>query len=236
MKNILLENLTGHDITSDQYYCYLLLDPTDRRVFYVGKGKRRRFRDHVYTYNSKNQHKINTVQNIIKNHGFYIVQIVYSAKDEEDAYRFEKHLVLQYPNLTNKTEGGDGAPSKPCRPVKQYNLYGEYIQTFASYYDAAVSVSKETSVPSQILECCRGATATCCDFYWSWADSKILKPRTKILPVIQSALDGTYITRFVSAAEAGRVLNCDGRDILVSIRKGGTSQGFRWSFHPIANA
>ena len=151
------------------------------------------------------------------------------------AYEFEEHLIKQYKNLTNKTNGGNYPPSKPCRKVKQYNLFGEYIKTFNSYMEAGESLNAEQSMQKQILECCRGVVCTALNYYWSWEDSYILKPRTKILPIKQLSKSGIFISRYTSASEAGNIVSGDGRDILKSIRRNGTAFGYVWEFHPISN-
>jgi hypothetical protein len=240
MKNIKIINSVNHDFKTDNYYCYELIDPSNNEVFYVGKGKHYRFRDHLYPYSSNNKHKNNKIKKILEENTYIIARIIFSCISEQQAYNYEQTTISNYNNLTNLTVGGSNAPQKPCRSVNQYNLFGELIRTFTSYHAAAASFSSNSNltIPSQILECCRGATPTCKNYYWSWADvNKILRPRTKILPVSQWSLQGEYINRFTSAAEAGRALAIDGRDILTSIRRGPncTSNGFIWRYLKIIN-
>ena len=83
LKKVILENLVNHDIKTNNFYCYLLIDPKNREVFYIGKGNRKRYEGHQYLYRSKNKHKNNKISNIIKESGYFIAQIVYSTNDEQ---------------------------------------------------------------------------------------------------------------------------------------------------------
>lgn len=228
--NVVLDNIVSHDLSSDNYYCYVLVNPKDERVFYVGKGKRKRYADHVYPYISKNKHKNSTVRNILKESGHYIARIVYTTPDEDQAYQYEQYLISQHPHLTNIAVGGPWCPSKPTRKVVQYNLYGEVITVHDSYLKAADAIEGDENTAKQILECCRGATPTCGDYYWSYEGEGIKRVRTKIRPIRQFTTEGTFITRYVSLAEAGRCLNIDGRDIACAIRRNGTCAGFKWEY------
>jgi len=232
--NVVLDNVVDHDLSSDNYYCYILVDPKDGRVFYVGKGKRKRYADHVYPYISKNKHKNYTVRNILLESGHYIARIVYTTPDEDQAYQYEQHLISQHPQLTNVAVGGPWCPSKPTRKVMQYNLYGEVVAVHDSYLKASDAVDGDDNTSKQILECCRGATPTCADFYWSYEGEKIKRVRTKIRPVKQLTIDGVFITRYVSLADAGRCLNIDGRDVACAIRRDGTCAGFKWEYIDVA--
>lgn len=227
---VILENVVDHDLSSDNYYCYILINPKDGRAFYVGKGKRKRYADHVYPYISKNKHKNYTIRNILEESGHYIARIVYTTPDEDQAYQYEQYLISQHPHLTNIAVGGPWCPSKPTRKVVQYNLYGEVITVHDSYLKAADAIEGDENTAKQILECCRGATPTCGDCYWSYEGESIKRVRTKIRPIRQFTTEGTFITRYVSLAEAGRCLGIDGCDIACAIRRNGTCAGFKWEY------
>lgn len=233
--NFILENIVSHDFNSDTFYCYMLIDPTTSEPFYVGKGKRYRFKMHVYPCHTRNNtHKHRKIQKTMRESGHYIARIVFTTPDENQAYQYEQYLISQYPHLTNVAVGGPWYPSKPTRKVVQYNLYGEVVATHDSYLKAADAVDGDDNTAKQILECCRGATPTCADYYWSYEGEKIIRVRTKIRPIRQLTIDGNIITRYVSLAEAGRCLNIDGRDIARAIRRNGTCAGFKWEYIEVA--
>lgn len=194
---------------------------------------------------SKNKHKNAVVKRCLKEHGYIIADIVASFNSDDEAYAMEHVLIDAHKSsITNLlVDGEQGPPKQPCRPVIQYNLYGEPIKTWASYRDAASSFTHDLaeirSIEAMILECCRGAIATCRDFYWSYEGNKILKPRTKIVPVRQLTPDGLLVARHVSLAAAAKAMGkkeTASRDISKALDKPGrTSHGFRWETHAIAN-
>lgn len=229
--NFIVENTVFHDFESDMFYCYMLVDPQTSQPFYIGKGKRYRFKMHVYPCHTRNNsHKHRKLTKIVKESGHYIARIVYTTPDEGQAYQYEQYLISQYPHLTNIAAGGPRCPSKPTRKVVQYNLYGEVVAVHDSYLKANDAINGDENTAKQILECCRGATPTCAEYYWSYEGESIKRVRTKIRPVKQFTVNGTFITRYVSLAEAGRCLGIDGRDIACAIRRNGTCAGFKWEY------
>lgn len=227
-----------HDFNSLNFYCYELLNPLkDMQPFYVGKGTRNRLGSHKYKTHYSNYHKNYTISKILNAHQYVPAKVVFSTANEDDAYNEETRLIALYGTqydgtgiLTNMTKGGRSAPGIPRLPIRQYNLYGEHLQLWPSAYDAAESLGEGFNLVRGILECIRGAKCTAGDFYWSYEDSTIQKYRTKILPVEQLTPNGIPIARFTSAAEAGRALECDGRDLQAAIKRNGASQGYRWRY------
>ena len=237
MSKVIIENICNHNFSTDDFYCYMLLDPKDRSVFYIGKGRHRRIDSHQFPSTSKNHHKNHKIAKVVAESGFYIAQIVFTTNIEQQAYDHEEYLIDIYGlnNLTNIAPGGHAAPVPTSRRIVQYNLFGEVIATHSSYITAATSVSTNSSVPAQILECCRGAVATCYGFYWSYEGSCILRPKLKSRPIAQYGLQDNLVNRFISAADAGRAINQDGIDVIRSIKRGGTCGGYRWKFIDIIN-
>jgi len=83
------------------FYVYVHKRATDGTVFYVGKGKGKRFT------NAKNRN--NHWRNIVNKHGF-TAHIVMRFNNEECAFSLEKALIKHYgrSNLCNLTDGGEG--------------------------------------------------------------------------------------------------------------------------------
>lgn len=85
-----------------KWYVYELIDPRDWSVFYVGKGKDDRVREH-----EKEAHKgVCSAKcdriNDIESHGLNIIRRQVAVFwCEKSAYDFEKKLIFSYPNLTN---------------------------------------------------------------------------------------------------------------------------------------
>lgn len=98
---------------TDPYFGYYQFEP-----FYIGKGKGRRIKQHLWeartpSANKYNQHKLNKIQEIINSGKQVIVVKLKEFDTEKEAFDFEKKLIRQigrYPNgpLTNMTDGGDG--------------------------------------------------------------------------------------------------------------------------------
>jgi hypothetical protein len=234
---IILENTINHDFNSGNYYCYLLKDPRNKNIFYVGKGRNARIVYHKYEYTSNNHHKNSTIKNILNDSGAFIAEIIYTTSSEKEAYEVEEKLIKKYKeqyNLTNLEETRGSSIQKPARAIHQYNLFGEYIKTFPSYWEAGKSLDMnvlEHKTGTQIMECCRGAVATCGGYYWSYYDQPIFRYRTKTRPIVQCTLGGKFVNRYVSAEEAALALpNGNRHDILKAIKRNGTCKGFKWKY------
>lgn len=85
------------------FYVYLHRRKTDNKVFYVGKGKGKR----AYSKHGRSDWWKRTVEK----HGF-VVEVVFSALSEEDAFQCEKDTILEFRYfdhpLVNLTDGGEG--------------------------------------------------------------------------------------------------------------------------------
>lgn len=91
------------------YYVYLLIDPRDRAIFYVGKGKGDRMKMH-----GKNAHiekKLGHPKNKrileIREAGMNVQPLVFAMFDDErEALALERHLIAQWRSLlTNISHG-----------------------------------------------------------------------------------------------------------------------------------
>lgn len=84
--------------TNIMYYVYALIDPRNNMPFYIGKGKGRRAKTHLWEIpETRNQYKENKIADI-RNGGFE-PRIEYLAEDiidEEFAYKIEKDLIIRY--------------------------------------------------------------------------------------------------------------------------------------------
>lgn len=89
----------------------------DFEPFYIGKGTKERYLDHLkYPYAGKNPHKTNTVNKILRETGKYpIIGFVKTEMTQKDALLLEMELISvigrkskKNGSLTNLTDGGDG--------------------------------------------------------------------------------------------------------------------------------
>jgi len=80
------------------YYVYELIDPRTNQPFYVGKGKGRRAKTHLWEIpETRNQYKENKIESIRKS-GFEpkIHYVVENIQDSELAYEIESLLIKKY--------------------------------------------------------------------------------------------------------------------------------------------
>lgn len=83
------------------FYVYVHRRASDGRVFYVGRGRKRR----AWVKGRRTTHW----QRVVQKHGL-CVQIVVSGLDETCAFSIERMIIAKYgrSNLVNRTEGGEG--------------------------------------------------------------------------------------------------------------------------------
>lgn len=109
--------------TLRMYYVYELIDPRDRRPFYIGKGTGRRKHMHVRDARAgKIGKKCERIREIIAAGLNVGVAIVREFDDEAAAYAFERRRIakLGLSNLTNIAPGGGSArrtPIEQCQKV-----------------------------------------------------------------------------------------------------------------------
>ncbi len=94
--------MAGHNFTPSDFYVYLHRRATDGRVFYVGKGTRKR----AFSKFGRSEYW----HRIVKKHGFF-VEIAQDKMQQWWALELEMQLIAFYgkKNLCNMTDGGDGA-------------------------------------------------------------------------------------------------------------------------------
>lgn len=120
-----------------KYYVYVLCDPRDNTIFYVGKGKDNRINAHEAEARSGyNSYKCNKIR-LIWEKGFDIKkQIVRHFPNESEAYLFEERLIrkLGIYNLTNITCGNSidykNRPLKEKKKIKNDLSVDEALKMF----------------------------------------------------------------------------------------------------------
>lgn len=223
-----------------QYYVYELIDPRDESPFYIGKGNGDRMYKHkkqAYQHKGSkiNPHKSNKIKQILES-GNDLRYKKYNCDSELEAFNLEQQLIIQYGKrvdntgiLTNLTDGGEGYTGGRI-PVKQYNLFGEYIQTHRSAKDAALFLGKPYY--SQITGSCKRKETSAYGFLWSYIDKQPIL-RTKIKTVYQWTLGGIFVNKFESIANAAKILNMDPSNIPNAINRQRQSNGYVWSYEKI---
>jgi hypothetical protein len=242
-----MSNKNQNILAQPMYYVYVLIDPRNSQPFYVGKGKGERVKRHYYNWSSvdkSNIYKRNKI-NKLKQLGYEPkYEIVFESNDESLVYQKEKQLIAQWGRfgydkkgiLTNINPGGEGNTGGK-RAVKQYNLFGEYIQTFSSCLEAAQTLGKKYS--SFIIECCKKKrkSKAAWDYFWSYAEDELDLNWCfggKKKPVYQWDLQGNFIARHINASQAAakiKKLKCSS-EILKCAKTGkGRCNNFQWTFN-----
>ena len=106
------------------YYVYELVDPRNNQPFYVGKGKGRRAKTHLWeTPETRNEHKENKIA-AIRHEGLEpsIKYVVENIKDEELAYDIETALIKRY---GRKGYDKDGILTNICEDARPPNHKGK---------------------------------------------------------------------------------------------------------------
>jgi hypothetical protein len=89
-----------------EYYVYFLIDPRDKKVFYVGKGKDKRIDAHMKQWLKKQNININKDNRIneIETDGYQVIKQIYKDKlSEKEAFKIEREMIDKFgiDNLTN---------------------------------------------------------------------------------------------------------------------------------------
>jgi len=110
-------NLNSRNSDFKKNYCvYGLIDPRNNTYFYIGKGKGKRYADHLNKTNQKrdlNFIKVKKIKEIEKSGYSVVIDIVFSNLDENTAFELESILIYRLGReifnegiLTNLVPGG----------------------------------------------------------------------------------------------------------------------------------
>jgi hypothetical protein len=115
------------NMNKELYYIYVYLDPRKPGDFiydnykfkyepiYIGKGKKNRFKKHLYIHKNNNNRFYNKISSIVNSGYKPIIEILfYNITDEQYSHDLEKNIIKRIGRiensgtLTNLTDGGDG--------------------------------------------------------------------------------------------------------------------------------
>lgn len=99
------------------FYVYVLIDPRDDNVFYVGKGMNRRWADHLQEWRAgsvSNSRKFERIGAIVNSGHEIVARCVESALTETKALFIERYLIetIGLANLTNLGRGHETSQVK----------------------------------------------------------------------------------------------------------------------------
>lgn len=136
-------------------------------------------------------------------------EIIETCENRKEATRLEKHyieLYNTYRNGYNENKGGVGGHN--ARAVVCLTKDGDFVKR----YDSAADAEKDGFGNVEVLMCCKNKTLTCKNHqfmfekdYKKYGGKRYSKPKPNgMRSVIQCDLEGNYINRFNSVAEASR--------------------------------
>lgn len=224
----------------NEYYVYMLVDPTTTLPFYVGKGKGDRMYVHeveaVRQYKNATKPHHDRIRELKAQGHSVIYDKVLVNVAEHAALQREYQLIEQYGRLgvgtgvlLNLTRGGQNGGGTECA-VTQYSLKGEYITTFPSVKAASEQVP--SSNRSYITQCCKGKRVSSGGFLWAYKnDPTPVYTKKHHHGVRQLSLDGDTISEFPSLTEAQAATGVELHNISECCRgKSKTAGGFIWQY------
>lgn len=137
-------------------------------------------------------------------------------------------------------ESHSGENNHRAQAVKQYDLNGNFIAEYVTMTEA----SKNTGVSvSKISSVARGVRKTAGGYTWEYVNDKKLKMKKtsfiydvekdkNAIPIIQYKKDGTFVSEYLSIADATRKNNYKNRTNIISNLKGKTKSayGYVWKY------
>jgi len=220
--------------------------------FYVGKGKNKIEKSHLYPSNLKNKsHKNNIIKEIIKKIGEEPIHIrLYENISNEDAVKIEAEFIKCFGRLddktgilTNLTDGGEGINnfydkniSKPWarKKIYQYTLDGVFVKEWESISSVDIGWKQPSNISTAIK---KGGTWG--NSIWSYVKEVSVKPRIKNqMKVTYKNIEqidkktGKVLNVFENALDAERVLKLrrGARNKIYDCFKGvlKTAYGYKW--------
>ena len=189
--HIVPKELSGYEW--DKYYVGITSRDEKVRWGYNGNG-----------YNNKCPHFYSAIQKYGWDNIEHEIIAEHLTKDE--AYSMERSLIKELksnekPYGYNIAKGGSGGNNKEVKVVKQYDLEGNYIQTFESVADAARHIGKDRS---RITSCCQKVRKTnkpykAYGFMWCYEEDSLDGSRYKRKDqkeILQFDLNGELIREY----------------------------------------
>lgn len=225
-------------------YIYKITNDINNKV-YIGqtvKNIKYRLQEHFHKaeYDYTHHKKLTHLSQAIITHGkehFHIETIeecdLLSVDDKE---RYWIAYYDSFNNGYNMTIGGQDLPLNKGKPVLQYDLQGQYIQTF----DSALQAANITNLnDNTIRQACRQQIPKAGGYQWRYFSidfplqiNPIEDCSQRKRKIKQYNLRGELINNFNSIQEASNYTNINATNISRACRAGGVSKagGFQWRF------
>lgn len=224
---------------------YVLKDPRDGLIKYVGRtvDEKSRFRNHIYEAKKRNRNKREKwIMSLLRKNLKPEMEIVYKEMCSlEESMKIEKMLVKKIGkkfNLKNDDDAFSGILFTG-KPVFQFDLNGNKIKSFPNANQAMI----QTGIKDvNITRCCKNengfGSKTAGGFFWSYIDYKKYPHKyvsewrkLKGKPVLQFDLNGNFIAEYETARIAEKKTGTSYKKIsAVCNGRQNKSNGFIWKF------
>lgn len=197
-----------------QYYVYMHINKINNKK-YIGITSRNP--NVRFGKNGKGYYNSIVFYNAIQKYGWDNFEhiILFNNLTKKEAEQKEIDLIKEY-NTTNRklgynmSKGGTGGNNKKIKPVKKYDLQGNYICTYESSAQAALSINGNRTC---ITHCCKSEKSKYKykNYMWCYEDDEIIEPYSNKnwKSILQYDLNGNFIKKFNSINEASKEVNGD---------------------------
>ncbi len=226
---------------------YILIDPRNNQVRYVGKSNnpRERFKNHLNKSHNPKSYKTNWINKLRELNLKPIMQIIDTVPIEDWIF-WEMYWISQFKtwgfNLVNHTNGGDGSTfgnstsfKKGHKSWNEGTSHTEICNNCGKIYKIQPSISYNRKNCSRKCYAEQQKlirnTGNFKENSVPWNKGKIGYTTTKGKPVLQFDLNNNFINEFRSCKEAALEINCSGSNIeQVCSGRNKTAKGYKWKY------
>lgn len=212
-------------------------------VYYIGITSQ----DPLLRWNNGLGYKGQKIYELIQKYDWNVEiqhQILYTNLTQEEASTIEKYLISAWRSIDENKIAyniASGGTEIIMKKVYQYDINGNYLNTFNSVAAAAEATGDKNSI-SNIRNCCYGNRQTANGYRWSYEKIELL-PKIKIKNNIEKAkpfkidqytLDNKFIQSFHTIIEAETITGVERNAISrCTLNKQKTAGGYKWTKHKI---
>jgi len=225
---------------------YVLIDPRDNKIKYLGRtvDEKNRFRNHIYEAKRKNRSKKERwIMYLLRRNMKPKLKVIYTLNcNLEEAIETEKafikNLLRNDYHLKNMPDNYGGALLTGT-PVYQYDLEGKFIKEFSNSNQAYIDIGVKDC---NIARCCKNENGYGCktagDFFWSYIKYEEYPHiyirywrERKGKAVLQFDLNNRLINEFSTARIADKATGIPYKKISACCNnRQKTTKGFIWKF------
>lgn len=223
-----------------KYYVYFIMDPRSSQPFYVGKGNGNRMMYHEAAargnYCDGNKPHHDKIREILQEGLSPVYLKVVDDVDETTALNREREFIELYGRecvgtgiLLNISAGGNASGGRRDKPVRQYDLEGNFMQDFVN---AKIAAQETGANQSYITQVCKGKRISAGNFLWAYkGNSPRPNVRERQRAVEQFTKEGVSLGVFASSRLAQDATGVPLRSIGDCCRRPGSSAGgFIWRY------